>query len=235
MGKENERERRKDVAEAAAYLTADSMKFFENLFMGSERNLEKILGDNWRSKYAESVGEDFCALAAQANYDSLTGLHIRRSWFDQAVQELVRAKRYNHPMSVLMMDIDHFKKVNDMYGHNCGDEVLQKAAQIFKKTSREIDIIGRYGGEEFVVILPNTNEENALLVAERIRERIANEPIPFNGQNVDLTISLGVALFREDDTLDKLVDRADTFLFQAKQAGRNQVWYQKGRFREVAE
>jgi len=235
MGKENQRERRKDVAEVAAYLTADSMKFFENLLMGSEGNSEKILVDNWRSKYAVSVGEDFCALAAQANYDSLTGLYNRRSWFDQAVQELAKAERYNHPMSVLMMDIDHFKKVNDLYGHNCGDEVLQRAAQIFKKTLREIDIIGRYGGEEFVVILPNTNEENALLVAERIREKIANEPISFNDLNVDLTISLGVALFGRDDTLDKLVDRADTFLYQAKNEGRDQVWYQKGRFRVGAE
>ena len=159
-----------------------------------------------------------------ATMDELTGINNRRNLFELGRRELERARRYGHPLSVIMLDIDHFKQVNDTYGHAVGDEVLYVLAQRCQDNIREIDHIGRYGGEEFSIILPETTLDEALTFAERIRAYIQNTLVPTTHGDLSITISLGVAELPSDITnLAALLDLADTALYAAKQAGRNSV------------
>ena len=140
--------------------------------------------------------------------------------------EVARAERYRHTLSVIFFDLDHFKAINDLHGHQFGDEVLRSLARSVRETMRTIDTVGRYGGEEFVVILPETDYWQAMIVAERLRVRIAtttfaNTP---TGSTVAITISIGVAAFSKDgDSLDDLIRTADNALYHAKRNGRNRV------------
>ena len=160
-----------------------------------------------------------------ARIDELTGLLNRRHFFERAEQELARAKRYKRPLSAILLDVDHFKRVNDNHGHAVGDEVLRVVARRCRETVRSVDILGRYGGEEFVILVPDTSEAGTgEVLAERLRACIAQEPIASSGEAIAVTISLGVAGLRPDtDDLAKLLDRADTALYAAKEAGRNCV------------
>lgn len=123
----------------------------------------------------------------------------------------------------MIFDIDHFKRINDHYGHKIGDQVLQKLAERCQKTSRTVDLISRYGGEEFVILLPETNLKSASRVAERLRQSIMNDSFPTDAGALRVTISLGVAEAKESDTLHTLIERADVALYKAKDAGRNRV------------
>jgi diguanylate cyclase (GGDEF)-like protein/PAS domain S-box-containing protein len=155
--------------------------------------------------------------------DGLTGLFNRRHFFVSAEKEIERAKRYNKPLAALMFDIDHFKQVNDTYGHRAGDQTLQMVARITSGTMRKIDLCGRYGGEEFVIILPETDLECAKIAAERLRQQIeASRAYTPNGE-VKITVSLGVAALEPDDTIDNLLDHADQAMYQSKQHGRNRI------------
>lgn len=165
-------------------------------------------------------------LERQARTDVLTGLTNRRHFFELAEKELARAKRHGGRLSVLMLDVDHFKLFNDTYGHHVGDRVLQKLSEVCVHTLRTIDMPGRIGGEEFAVLLPETQGDQALEVAERLRLAIADATVPLeqSDASVHFTVSIGVTSFVATDIqMDDMLKRADTALYTAKNAGRNQV------------
>jgi len=163
-------------------------------------------------------------LEQEARTDALTGCTNRRHFIELSTHEMARARRYGHDLSLLMIDIDHFKEVNDRYGHRAGDLALKHLVQICKKELREEDLVGRLGGEEFAILLPETSGARALEVAERTRVAVATTEIRSNGETIRITISLGVTTQRSADTdIDALLNRADRALYAAKTAGRNQV------------
>jgi two-component system cell cycle response regulator len=152
--------------------------------------------------------------------DALTGLSNRRFLMQRLNEEAVRFRRTKKEFSVLMADVDHFKRYNDTFGHPAGDEVLKKVARILQTSAREVDCVARYGGEEFCLMLPETPATGALILAERICERVAAAEFP--GQKI--TLSLGVAsLPANGDTPDTVIAAADEALYQAKREGRNRV------------
>lgn len=159
-----------------------------------------------------------------ATTDGLTGLNNHRTFQERLEVEIARAKRFNHRLSLLIIDIDYFKKFNDNFGHRVGDEVLRRVACLLAESTRNIDFAARYGGEEFVLILPETAIEGAVLTAERIREVIARRKMNVNGKDLSVTVSIGVASFPEDaDYREMLIERADNALYSAKKSGRNKV------------
>ena len=164
-------------------------------------------------------------LKHQAHIDYLTGISNRGYFMEQAEQELNRAVRYEKPLSICMLDIDFFKQVNDSHGHKVGDTVLKKLTAICQKTVREVDVIGRLGGEEFAILLPETGKEATTDAAERLRVAIANTKVPLeDGLSLSFTISIGVAsLSSNDDNIDVLLNLADKALYEAKNSGRNKV------------
>jgi len=164
-------------------------------------------------------------LSQKAQIDYLTGLNNRGHFMEQAEKELSRSQRYAKEMAIFMMDIDFFKKINDSHGHKVGDIVLKKLAEVCRHTLREVDIIGRVGGEEFAILLPETNRAEALEVAERLRLAVADSKVPMrDGLPVQYTVSIGVSsVVSPDDNIDMLLSRADKALYQAKQTGRNRV------------
>ncbi len=161
--------------------------------------------------------------------DALTGLYNRRYLFSLAQVECDQASRYNRPLSAIMMDIDHFKDVNDVHGHAAGDLVLQNVAEMCRKTFRKVDTVGRYGGEEFLIILPETNASQSVIAAERLRSRIAQADVEAQEAHIQITVSMGVASLDTADSLECLVEQADKAMYAAKQAGRNQTKIFSGR------
>jgi len=180
----------------------------------------------------ESVA-DICATAIQnAHYvervkqlaflDGLTGIFNRRFFELRIMEEIERARRFNSPMAVIMVDIDHFKRLNDEFGHLLGDEVLRQVSSVFHQQVRKIDVVCRYGGEEFAILLSQTNQQHALTVAEKLRKLI--EGWQFPGVSRPVSISVGVATLPDHgSTRDELVKAADAGLYAAKQSGRNRV------------
>ena len=155
-----------------------------------------------------------------ATHDALTRIYNRSFYLDKIQNELQKAKRYNSNFSVILFDIDHFKKFNDTYGHLKGDEVLVEVAQTVKQSIRSSDILARWGGEEFIILLPETTLDKAELLAENLRKRVSQIAIEGIGQ---VTASFGVAQFQPQDSDDTLIQRADEALYDAKSAGRNRV------------
>jgi diguanylate cyclase (GGDEF)-like protein/PAS domain S-box-containing protein len=156
--------------------------------------------------------------------DSLTGLLNRRGLFDLGQRELDRARRYKRPLAAILLDIDYFKQINDTFSHAIGDQVLKELALRCRKYLRDVDILGRYGGEEFAILLPETDEHSASLIAERLREAMTEIPVQTDRGPISMTISLGIAVMRVDTAeLAVLLDHADTAMYAAKQAGRNKV------------
>lgn len=155
--------------------------------------------------------------------DALTGLYNRRKFHDTLTSEFERAKRYATPFSLIMIDIDHFKRVNDNYGHNAGDAVLKVVSSLILKSVREIDTASRFGGEEFMVVLPNTDISNAKVVAERMLVSIARYPFP--NINEAITVSIGIGGMPDSNIKneDQVIRCADIALYRAKQSGRNRV------------
>lgn len=182
----------------------------------------ELLGAN--TAVAFENAQLFAKVQSMAITDDLTGLFNRRKFYDYAAQEFERSRRYQRPLSVIMMDIDHFKRVNDTYGHAIGDQVLQGWARVIKSNLRNVDILARYGGEEFVILLPETPIDEALRTAERLRISASDATLPTRVGHMSVTISLGVVNL--DDTcrtLEELLDRSDQAMYASKRTGRNKV------------
>jgi diguanylate cyclase len=166
---------------------------------------------------------------AVARTDALTGLSNRRALDDEMNRRLAEWQRRKSTFSVIMIDVDHFKKFNDQHGHQAGDQVLKDVAGALGTTVREMDLVTRYGGEEFAVILPSTPLSDAVSAGERIRAAIAKNSSEFGGTTLQVTISVGVAQIGAEDTCPSLISRADEALYGAKAAGRNRVWLHDGK------
>lgn len=155
-----------------------------------------------------------------ATTDALTGIYNRR-YFDIQLREFVaRAERYQEPLCLLMFDIDHFKRINDEHGHDVGDQILRQVVEIISTHKRQVDVFARWGGEEFVMLLPKTESDKGTTLAERLRQQIESHSF---SDHIHLTISIGVAPHRPGDSIDTLIKRADEALYAAKTGGRNQV------------
>lgn len=164
-----------------------------------------------------------------ATRDGLTGLLNRRSFMEAGEAEVLRSKRYGHELSIMMMDLDYFKVINDLHGHAAGDRVLQHFAELCGNTFRHADIIGRVGGEEFGVLLPFTTLNEAGILAERLRTEVDNSAVMACGVAVHYTVSIGISAVGGDDKdIDAPLSRADTLLYQAKALGRNRIRYDNG-------
>ena len=163
-------------------------------------------------------------LEQRATTDELTGIANRRHFLELAQNEIQRARRLNHPLMLALIDIDHFKHINDTFGHAIGDQALLVWTHLCQNNIRQIDVFARFGGDEFVVLLPETMHEQAYDVVEQVRSALIAEPMNLGGQTVRMTISSGIASLASDvDTLDTLLERADRALYRAKEAGRNCV------------
>ena len=164
-----------------------------------------------------------------ATTDPLTGVFNRRSFFDTAYKEVRRAVRYSQPLAILMLDIDNFKAVNDNYGHQFGDTVLRRFAELVKSSLREEDLLGRVGGEEFCALLVSSQERGAYLVAERIRKRWMEEVFELQGSQVSFSVSIGIAIMLDEtESMEDIMERADVGLYTAKRSGRNCVIVHNG-------
>lgn len=166
--------------------------------------------------------------AAVARTDALTGLHNRRAFDDELSRRVAEWQRRRSVVSLVMIDVDHFKKFNDQHGHQAGDEVLRGVAQVLKATMREMDLVTRYGGEEFAVILPVTNVAEAVRAAERARAAIAQSIFFFESTELQVTASIGVAQIMSNEPGGAMVKRADAALYASKSAGRNCVHFHDG-------
>jgi diguanylate cyclase (GGDEF)-like protein len=196
-------------------VSAQHLSFSENDVTALESVADILATAVQNSRYVERV-------KMMALRDGLTGLFNRRYFEEKVSEEITRSLRYGHPLSMLMIDLDHFKLVNDEFGHLLGDEVLRQASTIFTRQLRKVDSICRYGGEEFAIILPDTNLAAAISVGEKLRRAI--EAHHFPGVSRPVTISVGVAIFPSNGTdRDDLVRPADQSLYEAKQLGRNRV------------
>ena len=160
-----------------------------------------------------------------ASYDSLTGLLSRHAFFDNANNYVSLAKREHRPFSVMIIDLDHFKLINDRYGHPAGDAVLRLFADVTNSVARRSDIVGRLGGEEFAIVLPNTSAAEALEFSQRLHTAINKAVLTFQDKVIKYTASIGLTEFDtgSEDSIDDLLARADLALYQAKHSGRNQT------------
>jgi diguanylate cyclase (GGDEF)-like protein len=175
-----------------------------------------LLGD-----LAQLIAEQI-ELRQIATTDSLTGALTRRAFEVEVTREYRRNRRHRRDLSVIVVDVDHFKKINDNYGHAAGDLVLKNVVLQIKQSLRDVDFLSRLGGEEFVVGLPETHAEGAIIVAERLRETIAGMAIVSNGDSISVTASFGIAgLNQADRDWKQMLGRADVALYRAKQEGRN--------------
>ncbi len=169
------------------------------------------------------LGEANNKLEVISQTDGLTGLLNRKTWEDHLNNEFERQQRYNEDCTLVIFDIDHFKKVNDNYGHPAGDEVIRKTADVTRQCIRKTDIAGRYGGEEYVILLPHTHVDSAKILAERIRKKIESLIVCYEDFSINYTVSLGLSGF--DKSLASptaWIDSADQALYQSKEGGRNQ-------------
>lgn len=170
------------------------------------------------------IGKFANHLQQEANYDHLTGLLNRRSFGILVGKALALSVRHQHSLSTITFDIDHFKSVNDTYGHDVGDKAIQHVSDLIKNNTRVSDSVARFGGEEFVILLPETKQEDAVKLAEKIRLKIEESPLSIEKGVLEITVSAGVSQRQaEDKTFDDVLKRADTALYDAKNTGRNKV------------
>jgi len=157
--------------------------------------------------------------------DEMTGVYNYRFLSKQLASEIKQASRYKKPLSICLIDIDYFKQINDEFGHLIGDSVLKEIAEVLTDTVRSVDYVGRYAGDEFLVIFPNTEIQDAVRLSERILERLSSSPIQISGRGVPVTLSIGASDYSatQRSTPEQLVEAADRYLYQAKKLGRNRV------------
>jgi len=193
-----------------------------NLSQEKLSNIIDVALDKWTRLQQAMADKE--KLERLATFDSLTGLYNRRAILNKLRELINLANRYKEDFSLSMLDIDHFKRVNDRYGHLTGDEVLEKIATSIHRNIRDTDIVGRYGGEEFIIILPKTNLSSSWGVAERLRTIIEKTEMKDSAGNVfAITVSQGLAGWERDEDATSLISRADEALYKAKEKGRNRV------------
>jgi len=185
------------------------------------------LNDNLEQQVSERTSElEVARMAAErlARTDSLTSLKNRRAFFESSVSIHNSSVRFNRPYAVIMIDIDEFKAVNDSYGHLMGDKVVCALAQTLEKLSRNVDVAGRIGGDEFAIVLPESSAQEVIGLAERVRKQFSSIRIPYRKQEYSFTVSIGIAESLASDTrIEEALSRADNALYQAKSSGRNRV------------
>jgi two-component system cell cycle response regulator len=157
--------------------------------------------------------------------DGLTGVNNKRFLMETLEREIPRARRHQRPLTLVMFDIDHFKHINDTYGHLAGDYVLKELAQLVKGRLRPDDVLGRYGGEEFCVVLPETDLKGGSAIAEELRVLVQDHSFVFEQERINVTISLGVSILQDDNDLTSFIKAADEHLYAAKRDGRNRVCF----------
>jgi diguanylate cyclase (GGDEF)-like protein len=164
-------------------------------------------------------------LRHQATHDALTGLWNRSAILDALEREIARALREGKPIGVIMADLDHFKRINDVHGHPAGDEVLREASRRMTAAIRPYDSLGRYGGEEFLAVMPGCDETCSVRAAERLRAALADRSVSLEGEKISVTLSLGIAAVSDPNLAeaDRLIKAADEALYRAKESGRNRV------------
>jgi two-component system, cell cycle response regulator len=193
--------------------------FDEREMMARVHNLLRL------KRLHDHINESKERLAALAVQDELTGLYNYRYLHTRLHEEFKRAERYREPLSCVMVDVDHFKRINDRFGHDVGDEALREVSVRLRKAVREVDVVARYGGEEFLLVLPSTNFSGALAVAERVWRSVAQDMFTFAGQQERVSVSVGVAVYpsRDIKSKDQLIKAADRALYQAKHEGRDRI------------
>ncbi len=174
-------------------------------------------------KKSTLIAEQKEKLELLAANDFLTGLSNRRDFLEKAQREEKRFKRTNSPFALIILDIDHFKHVNDTYGHECGDKVLVDVARVLEKTLRAHDLLARWGGEEFVCLITETEVEGAKSAAEKVRSAIETNAYSWNDVQVSVTVTLGLSMYDGSGSIEECLSHADTALYQGKRQGRNQV------------
>lgn len=194
-----------------------------------EETITPIMDKENHIQYYVVTGKDISERIAlekelhyQATTDQLTGAYNRKKFIGQLESELDRFRRYNNIFSVLMIDVDHFKNVNDNYGHDIGDNILKKMCHVMSTNIRKIDMLARWGGEEFMIICPELTKENAIVFAEKLREVIESFTFDDIGH---ISVSIGITSSKAEDTLDMILKRADIALYHSKNNGRNQIYY----------
>jgi len=201
--------------------------FNENIFIGyigTSRDVsEKKAYQDELTKYIEELKYKNEKLEELATLDMLTGAYNRRKFEYYVILSVDKKEKYGSPFSIIMLDIDHFKQVNDQYGHKKGDQILQELSAIVKLTLRDTDKLFRWGGEEFIILLPETTLRNAYKVAEKVRKSI--ETNDFGMQDNKVTVSLGVGDYKKGESIDQFVSSVDNALLKAKSNGRNRVEY----------
>jgi two-component system cell cycle response regulator len=199
-------------------LTGDDAQFADTVIKAAVAAIEK-------AHDFETVVSDKERLEIMASTDSLTGCMNRRALLEALEHEVDRARRYNLVLTLLMVDLDHFKKINDTLGHVVGDTVLRQLGDLLRREVRSVDAVARYGGEEFVILLPETAVHGAMIFADRMRQRIANYPFVDPDRPVHITVSVGVACYpdRAVESPESFIALADAALYRAKADGRNVV------------
>ncbi|MFP4364083.1 MAG: diguanylate cyclase [Spirochaetia bacterium] len=214
-------------------LTGEPIQGFENRFLCKDGTYKWISWNSYsltEKQLIYGVARDVTrqkelenTLKMLATQDGLTGINNRRHFIDLATSEMTRQKRYNHNIVMLMLDLDHFKDVNDKYGHGAGDQVLQDFVASTQENLREHDIFGRLGGEEFAIVCIDCGCKEGWEIGERIRKSIEELHVDYNDTRISFTVSIGAALWNEEDTVEALLQKADKALYEAKAKGRNMV------------
>jgi two-component system, cell cycle response regulator len=196
-----------------------SKPFDERELLARVNNLVRL------KRMHDDIAQARARLEQLAVQDELTGLYNYRYLHNRLGEEFKRAERYREPLACVMLDIDHFKRINDRFGHDAGDSALREVAARLRKAVREIDVVTRYGGEEFLLVLPSTNFSGALAVADRVWRAIGTEPFLLPGEPERISVSAGVAVFpsRDIKSKDQLLKAADRALYQAKGDGRDRI------------
>lgn len=201
--------------EPIGYLVADGLR-------GEDKERFYILSQQFLLGIKRAVL--YKSVQELAIIDSLTNVFNRRYYLERFREEIERSRKFNYKFSCLMIDIDYFKDFNDRYGHIVGDAILRELSRTIQENIREIDLIGRYGGEEFSIILSETDKDAASFAAERIRKAIEEKSIKVYDEELKITVSIGVSTYPQDGKdMARLIDRADSALYKAKQSGRNKV------------